>query len=483
MPTPGSTPRPSLRIKPVEAQIAEGGADAEGHSLRRTMGLFQLTAFGIGAVVGTGIFVSLSDIVPVAGPASILSFLLAAATCVLSGLSFAELAGVIPVAGSSYAYAYATFGEAVAFLMGGWLLLEYGVSLSAVAVGWGQYLNELTGTLFGVALPDALSNPPGDGGLVNVPAALLIMLVALLLVRGVRESARATTAMVVVKLVVLALFVGLALTAFDSGNLLPFAPHGLAGIGAGASLAFFSYVGFDAISTAGEEVHNPRRNLPLAIVGSIGVCTVLYCAVTLAAIGAMPPERIGDSPAVLSTIAESVSGSATGAAVIAFGAVVAIASVVLAVFYGQTRILMSMSRDGLIPHVFERVSPTTGTPVANTWIVGGLFAVIAAVVPLKVVLDLTTIGSLAAMALVNLCVLALRRQRPDLPRNFTVPFGPVLPLLGFAFCLYLSVGFGGSTWILFLAFSVLCLLGYVAYGRRHSRLAVATDPVEGAPIP
>lgn len=342
-----------------------------------------------------------------------LSFVLAAITCIFTAFSFAELGSAIPVSGSSYSFAYATLGERIAFLVGWCLLLEYGVSVSAVAVGWSQYVNELLSSLFGLQLPAALSAGPGDGGVINLPAVLVIMMAATLLVRGVRESAGATTAMAVLKIAVLIMFCVIAFTAFEHGNLTPFVAHGAGGVTAGASLAFFSYIGFDAITTAGEEVRNPRRNIPIAIMICIGLVTLLYCAVALAAIGALGPEAVAHRPAALSIVVDQVTDSNVGGGIIAFGAVVAIASVVLAVMYGQTRILMSMSRDGLIPRVFERVSPRTATPVANTWIVAVVFAVPAAFSSLDVVVNLTTIGALATMVAVNIAVIVLRRRNPE----------------------------------------------------------------------
>ncbi|MGW7514883.1 amino acid permease [Streptomyces sp. NPDC054796] len=468
-------PRPGLRVKSPDLLVAESGADREGHGLKRTIGPFQLVCFGVGAIVGTGIFVGLSDTVAEAGPAVIISFVLAAITCIFTAFSFAELGGAIPVSGSSYSYTYATLGERAAFLVGWCLLLEYGVSVSAVAIGWGQYLNELLHNTIGWQIPAALADAPGHGGVVNVPAVIVLLLAATLLVRGVRESARATAAMAVIKIGILLLFCAIAFTAFEAGNLSPFAPEGIGGIGAGASLAFFSFIGFDAISTAGEEVKNPRRNIPLAILVTIGVVTLLYCLVSVAALGAMPWQDVGGKPAALSLIVNHATGSTFGSTVIAVGAVVAIASVVLAVMYGQTRILMSMSRDGLMPKVFERVSPKTATPVANTWIVAVVFAVPAAVVPLDVVLDMTVIGTLAIMAVVNICVIALRRSRPGLERRFRVPMYPVAPVLGVAFSVYLMWGLPWVTWVQFAGFLVLGLLLYTFYARHHSRL-----PLRGA---
>ncbi|MFE5244930.1 MULTISPECIES: amino acid permease [unclassified Streptomyces] len=464
------------RIKSPELLLAESGGDLEGHGLRRSMGLFQLVCFGVGAIVGTGIFVGLSDSVAEAGPAVVVSFVLAAVTCIFTAFSFAELGGAIPVSGSSYSFAYATLGERVAFLVGWCLLLEYGVSVSAVAVGWSQYVNELLDSLVGWTLPEALSSGPGDGGVINLPAVVVVMMAATLLVRGIRESARATAAMAVLKIGILVAFCAIAFTAFEDGHLSPFASHGMAGITAGASVAFFSYIGFDAITTAGEEVKNPRRNIPIAILICIGLVTLLYCAVALGAIGALGADAVGDKPAALSLVVDQVTGSSVGGGIIAFGAVVAIASVVLAVMYGQTRILMSMSRDGLIPRVFERVSPKTRTPVANTWIVAVVFAVPAAFSSLDVVVNLTTIGTLATMAVVNIAVIALRRRNPELKRSFRVPLYPASPVLGVGFCLYLMYGTGWTTWVQFAVFLAVGALVYAGYSRSRSRLVSPGEP-------
>ncbi|MFF8945239.1 amino acid permease [Streptomyces sp. NPDC014864] len=475
---------PAPRIKSPALLVAESGADREGHGLQRTMGLFQLICFGVGAIVGTGIFVGLSDSVAQAGPAVVVSFVLAAITCVFTAFSFAELGGAIPVSGSSYSFAYAGLGEGTAFLVGWCLLLEYGVSISAVAVGWSQYVNELLHGLTGMQLPAALSAGPGDGGVVNLPAVIVIAMASVLLVRGVRESARATAAMAVLKLVILAAFCAVGYSAFKDGNLTPFSPAGLGGIGAGTTAAFFSYIGFDAITTAGEEAKNPRRDVPVAIMVCMGIVTLLYCAVALAAIGAVGGDQVGGRPAALSYVVDVVTGSGVGGGVIAFGAVVAIASVVLAVMYGQTRILMSMSRDGLVPRVFEKVSPRTATPVAGTLIVALVFALPAAFASLDAVVNLCTIGTLAVMAVVNIAVIALRRREPGLTRSFRVPLYPVVPLLGVAFCLYLMYETGWTTWLQFAAFLAAGLLVYVGYGRRHSRLAAPArdDATDGAEV-
>lgn len=466
---------PAPRIKSPGALIAESGADREGHGLKRTMGLFQLICFGVGAIVGTGIFVGLSDSVAQAGPAVVVSFILAAITCVFTAFAFAELGGAIPVSGSSYSFAYAGLGETTAFLVGWCLLLEYGISISAVAVGWSEYVNELLHSLTGWQLPQALSAGPADHGIVNLPAVIVIAMACVLLVRGVRESARATAAMAAVKLAILVAFCAIGYSAFKDGNLTPFSPAGLGGIGAGTTAAFFSYIGFDAITTAGEEAKNPRRDIPVAILVCMGLVTLLYCAVAVAAIGAIGGDQVAGRPAALSYVVNQVTGSEIGGGVIAFGAVVAIASVVLAVMYGQTRILMSMSRDGLIPRVFEKVSPRTSTPVAGTLIVALVFALPAAFAPLDAVMNLCTIGTLAIMAAVNIAVIALRRREPGLARTFRVPLYPVVPVLGVGFCLYLMYETGWTTWIQFAAFLVVGLLVYLAYGRRNSTLGRTVD--------
>ncbi|MFF0200020.1 amino acid permease [Streptomyces sp. NPDC005017] len=475
---------PAPRIKSPALLVAESGADREGHGLRRTMGLFQLVCFGVGAIVGTGIFVGLSDSVAQAGPAVVVSFVLAAITCVFTALAFAELAGAIPVSGSSYSFAYATLGETTAFLIGWCLLLEYGISISAVAVGWSQYVNELLDSLLGVQLPAALSAGPGEGGVANVPAVLVIAMASALLIRGVRESARATAAMAVLKLVILIAFCAIGYSAFKDGNLSPFTPAGLGGIGAGTTAAFFSYIGFDAITTTGEEAKNPRRDVPIAILVCMAVVTLLYCAVALAAIGAVGADEVGGRPAALSHVVDQVTGSTVGGGIVAFGAVVAIASVVLAVMYGQTRILLAMSRDGLIPAVFEKVSPRTATPVAGTLIVAVVFALPAAFASLDAVINLSTIGTLAIMAVVNIAVIALRRREPDLPRTFRVPLVPLFPLLGVGFCLYLMYETGWTTWVQFAVFLAAGLMVYRLYGRRNSRLtAVTPDEAAAEAVP
>lgn len=461
-----------MRRKPVERLVAEGG-QGEGGSLRRSLGMWQLTMISIGATLGTGIFVVLGEAVPDAGPAVIVSFVIAGITALFSALSYAELAGTIPVSGSSYSYAYATMGELVAWVCGWCLILEYGVSVAAVAVGWGQYLNELLDGTLGISIPDALSAPPGDGGVFNLPALLVVLLAMAFLLGGAKESARANTIMVCVKIAALILFCAVAFAGIRAGNYTPFMPLGMAGVSAAGATLFFSYIGFDAASTAGEEAKDPQRDLPRAIMLSLIIVTALYCLVAAVAVGALPWKKFTGSEAALSGIMESVTGQSFWAVLLAAGAVIAIASVVLTVLYGQTRILFAMSRDGLVPKVFSTIHERTGVPRANTIIVSLFCGVLAAAIPLGQLADATSIGTLFAFALVNIAVIVLRRTRPTMTRTFRVPLSPLFPLIGFGLCLWMMGSLEVVTWEVFGVWMAIGLVLYFAYGMRRSRLATA----------
>ncbi|MEV1051298.1 amino acid permease [Streptomyces sp. NPDC059017] len=471
-----SPPRPAGEVGTVNRltrrrDVADLVAEAHGGELRRTMGLTQLTLLSVGATLGTGIFVVLGQAVPEAGPAVVVSFVLAGITALFSALSYAELAGMIPGAGSSYSYTYATLGELVAWVCGWCLVLEYGVSVAAVAVGWGQYVNELLELTVGRPLPESLSGPPGAGGVLNVPAAAIVVLAMVVLLRGARESAVVNTVMVAVKVAALLMFCAVAFTAFRAGNFQPLFPLGMAGVSAGAATLFFSYIGFDAASTAGEEAKNPQRDLPRAILLSLGLITALYCAVAVAAVGAMPWREFAGTEATLSEVlVRSVGGGTLWPILLSVGAVVATTSVVLAVQYGQTRILFSMARDGLVPSLFARVHPRTGVPRANTVIVSSFVMVLAALVPLGALADATSIGTLFAFALVNCAVLILRRRSPEAPRGFRVPLAPVTCVLGVLCCGYVMWGLGSDTWIAFGLWMAAGFAIYALYGIRHSRL-------------
>ena len=464
-----------LRRKPVATLKAETGADTDGGELRRSMGLVRLTTLGVGSTVGTGIFIVLNEAVPEAGPAVIVSFVLAGITAALSALCYAELASTIPVSGASYTYAYATLGELVAYVVGACLLLEYGVATSAVAVGWGQYLNALLADTVGWQLPEALSAPPGDGGVINVPSVVLVGLCCLLLVRGTRESALVNAITVFIKIAVLLLFCVVAFTAFDSGNLAPFAPFGVTGVGTAASTIFFSYIGMDIVSTAGEEVPNPRRTLPMAIVASIVIVTTVYILVALAGVGAQPAAQFQGQEAGLAAILGKVTNAGWPAVLLAAGGVVSIFGVTLATLYGQTRVLFSMGRDGMVPETFHKVSPRTATPVRNTLVVSAFVAALAAVVPLDTLANLTSMGTLVAFTVVSIGVVVLRRTSPDLPRGFRVPGYPVVPALSVLACLYLIWGLPWETDLMFGIWLVLALVLYFTYSIKHSRLAQPAD--------
>ena len=459
-----------MRIKPADQISSEG----EHGGLKRTMGLLALTMFSVGSIVGTGIFVILGEAVPKAGPAVLISFVLAAITCAFSALSYAELAGSIPVSGSSYSYTYATLGEIIAWVTGWCLMLEYGVSVAAVAVGWGQYLNEFLLT-FNVQIPEAFANPPEAGGVFNIPAVVVVVACMFLLLRGASESATVNTIMVFLKIGILLFFCAIAFTTFEPGNFTPFIPLGIAGISAAAGQVFFSYIGFDAASTAGEEAKNPKRDLPRAIIGSLIIVTLLYVLVAAAAIGARPWQDFegAGAEAVLAGIARDVTGSDWAPAIIALGAVISIFSVVLVVMYGQTRILFAMGRDGLLPKVFTKVNPRTQTPVNNTIIVTVVVSILAALVPLGQLAEATSIGTLAAFAIVNFGVIALWRARPELERTFKVPLLPLFPVLGVVFCVYLISSLDVITWIVFFLWLALGLAIYMLYGRKHSNAPTA----------
>ena len=455
-----------LSTKPVE-RLRE---TAEGSSLNRSVGALDLTAFGIGAIIGTGIFVIVGEAIGQSGPALVISFILAGVTCIFSALSYAELASTIPVCGSAYTYAYATMGELLAWIIGWDLILEYGVSVAAVAVGWGAYLTELLDSLFGLSLPDSIVLPPGDGGDVNLPAAFLVLAVAGVLIAGVRESTRSNTVMVITKLAILLFFIVVAFTAFNGDHFSDFAPNGWDGIESAAALIFFAYIGFDAVSTASEETRRPDRDLPIAIVGSLVIATVVYILVAVAAVGALPADELAGQDAPLAVALSEGAGLGWGADLVSFGALVAITSVVLTILYGQTRVAFSMSRDGLMPERLSRVWERTKTPVLLTLVFAIPVAIIAAFVPLAEIAELVNIGTLFAFLIVNLAVIWLRRSKPDMERGFRVPFVPVFPLIGSALCVYLMTKLPVETWLRFIVWLALGLLIYAVYGYRHSRL-------------
>jgi APA family basic amino acid/polyamine antiporter len=459
-----------LRRKPVREMEDETGADTGESELARTIGLFQLSMFGIGATVGTGIFIVLSQAVPVAGPAVIWSFVIAGVVAGLTAICYAELAGAVPVSGSSYSYAYATLGELPAMGVAACLLLEYGVSSAAVAVGWSQYLNELLDNLFGFTIPDNISQAPEQGGILNLPAVVLIVLCMLLLIRGASESAKVNAAMVLIKLGVLALFIVLGIQGWNSDNFSDFAPFGFSGVTSAAGIIFFSYIGLDAVSTAGEEVKDPHRTMPLAIIIALVTVTAVYIMVTLVAVAAQPVDAFKDQEAGLAAILEDVTGSTWPATVLAAGAVISIFSVTLVTIYGQTRILFAMARDGMLPRIFHSVNPRTLTPVPNTIIVAIVVSLLAGLIPINFLAEMTSIGTLVAFLVVSIGVIVLRRTAPDLPRSFKVPGYPVTPVLSVLGCLWIIKDLRAVTIYVFVLWVGVAVIWYFAYGFKHSHL-------------
>lgn len=472
---PVNPPRLSSQLwrrRPISGAPTTKGAS---ETLRRSIGTFQLTLFGIGATVGTGIFFVLADAVPVAGPAVLLSCLLAGLAAGLSALCYAEMASAVPVSGSTYSYAYATLGELVAMGVAACLLLEYGVAISAVAVGWSGYLNKLLGNLFNLQIPQVLSAAPWghNPGWVNLPAIILIILCALLLIRGTSESALVNTILVLVKLSALGMFTVIALGAFKADHFQGFWDKGLSGITGAASTIFFSFIGLDAISTAGDEVKDPQKTMPRAILAALLVVTSIYLLVVFAGLGTQPAADFGtveQRDAGLSVILERVTGGTLASSLLALGAVISIFSVTLVTMYGQTRILFALGRDGLLPGLFAEVNVRTMTPINNTLVVALLCSLLAGFIPLNYLLDMVSIGTLVAFAVVSIGVMVLRAREPELPRPFRVPFYPVTPILSVLACLWVISGLHWFTWLGFALWVGAVLAFYLAWGRRHSAL-------------
>ena len=461
-----------FRKKNVEQMIA--GAERTG--LKKALGALDLTFLGIGAIIGTGIFVLTGTGAVQAGPALMISFLIAAVACALAGLAYAEFASTIPVAGSIYTYSYATLGELAAWVIGWDLMLEYGLATSAVSVGWSGYLQSLLAG-FGLKLPLALSAAPGTvpGAvtLFNLPAFLVMMVITTLLSVGVRESTRVNNAMVAIKVTVVLAVIAVGAFHVQPANWHPFLANGWHGVFGAAAVMFFAFIGFDSVSSAAEEVRNPKRDLPIGIIASLAVCAVLYVAVAAVVTGIVPSAQFAGISHPVS-YALQVAGQKWVAGFIDLGAVLGMLTVILVMSYGQTRIIFAMSRDGLLPKSLSSVHPRFATPFKTTWLVGLFFGLVGALVPLDVLAELINIGTLAAFSMVSIAVLILRRTHPHLPRAFRCPGVPVLPLLAVAACVFLMVNLQWITWAAFLAWLALGLLVYFGYSRRRSHLAPAT---------
>ena len=465
-----------LRRRPVTgAPVADGASE----HLKRSIGTFQLTMFGVGSTIGTGIFFVMSLAVPQAGPGVIVSFIIAGIAAGLAALCYAELASAVPVSGSSYSYAYTTLGEVVAMGVAACLLLEYGVATAAVSVGWSGYLNKLLSNLFGLQIPRALSAAPWDPepGYLNVPAIILITMCALLLIRGASESARVNAIMVVIKLCVLAMFIIIAFTAFDTSHLKDFAPFGVAGIGSAAGTIFFSYIGLDAVATAGDEVKDPQTTTPRALIAALLIVTGFYVLVALSALGTQPWQDFAtQQDAGLATVLDNVTHGKWASTILSAGAVISIFSVTLVTMYAMTRILFAMGRDGLLPSRFAAVNARTMTPVNNTVIVAIAASILAGFVPLDKLADMVSIGTLTAFIIVATGLIILRVREPDLPRGFKVPGYPVTPVLSVLACGYILASLHWYTWIAFSGWVIVALIFYFYWGRHHSALNPSDAP-------
>jgi APA family basic amino acid/polyamine antiporter len=457
-----------FRTKDFDAMRA---ASAKPGGLRKVLGPVDLVLMGIGAIVGTGIFVLTGSGATTAGPALALSFVVAAFACGFAALCYAEFASILPVAGGIYTYSYAILGEIIAWMIGWDLILEYGLVTSAVSVGWSGYFQSLISG-FGLHIPVALSAAPGAlpgvTTFFNLPAFVIMMVLTVMLSLGVRESARINNIMVVIKIAVVLLFIFVGVRHVTPANWHPFMPYGGTGVMSAAALVFFAFIGFDAVTTAAEEVKQPKRDLPIGIIGSLAVCTVLYVVVSLIMTGIVPFTQFKgvDHPV---SLALQFAGENWVAGFVDVGAILGMSTVILVMAFGQTRVLYAMSRDGLLPKQLSALNGK-GTPIVATWLVGIVFGLLGALVPLQVLGELANIGTLAAFCLVSVAVIVLRKQRPDLKPAFRCPGVPVIPALAILFCGALMVFLSAVTWIAFIIWLLIGLVVYFTYARHHSAL-------------
>lgn len=445
--------------------------------LKKCFTALDLALLGIGAIIGTGIFV-LTGIVAAyqAGPGVVLSFIVAGITCGFAALAYSELASSVGGCGSAYGYTYVAFGEIFAWIIGWILLLEYGVAVATVANGWSGYFLNILGS-FGVNLPHSLTNAPSQGGIINLPATIIVLLLMGLLMMGSKESARLNAAMVFVKLLTIAVFIAIAAFHIEPDNWTPFLPFGwfsstadggTIGVLAGASLVFFAYIGFDAVSTAVEEAKNPSRDIPIGILASLFFCSLVYIIVSGLLTGVVPYQELGNDFPV--AYALNSLGFKWASALISTGIISGLTTVMLVLYYGLTRILYAMSRDGLLPVFFSTVNAKTQTPIKIIFICGVIMAFGAGLFPLGALAELVNIGTLSAFILVCFGVVLLRIQKPDMPRPFRVPFGLLLPVLGVLSCGALILFLPSQTWMRFLFWNLLGLIIYFAYSFRNSQL-------------
>ncbi|MFC3579600.1 amino acid permease [Sphingomonas hylomeconis] len=451
-----------------------------GQRLAKTLSWPHLIALGVGAIVGTGIYTLTGVGAERAGPAVILAFAIAGAVCACAALCYAELATMIPAAGSAYTFSYAALGEKIAWVVGWSLILEYSLACSTVAVGWSGYLVGWIEAA-GIHLPQEILVGPHGGGIVNLPAVFVALAVMGMLIAGTRESATLNIVLVVIKLVALGMFIAFALPAFQSSNLEPFMPYGFAstevdghkrGVMAAAAIVFFAFYGFDAVATSAEEAKNPGRDLTIGIIGSMAVCTLIYMAVAVAAIGALPFQQLANSPEPLALVLRSL-GKPAAAYLIALAAVIALPSVILVMMYGQSRIFFVMARDGLLPRRLAQVSPRTGAPTLITLLTGISIAVVAGIFRLDEIAELANAGTLIAFIAVGACLMVLRRTAPDMKRLFRCPQPYIVGTLAILGCLYLLFSLPTATLVRFVIWNAIGLAAYFAYGRSRSLVGKA----------
>jgi len=468
-----------FRIKPLDAILNEAHAEGEG-TLKKTLGATALTLLGVGAIIGTGIFVLTGQAAGKhAGPAVVISMILAGVVSALAALCYSEFASAVPISGSAYTYSYVVFGELIAWMIGVALILEYTLVVSAVAVGWSGYAAGFLKSI-GLGLPDALIQGPELGGVINVPAIFIIWVVAGLLIAGTRESATLNAILVVIKMAALALFIAVALPVFNPQHFHPFMPYGFpksgpagseVGVMAAAAIIFFAFYGFDAIATAAEEAKNPSRDLAIGIVGSMLVCVAIYMAVAAAAIGAVATTGFANSPEPLALILREI-GKPWAARILGAAAVIALPTVILAFFYGQSRIFFTVARDGLLPPSLARVSQR-GTPVRITVFTAVVTSVFAGLIPLASIAALANAGTLAAFVAVCAAMLSLRQREPETERKFRTPLAWVVGPVGILGCLYLFISLPNRTQLFFLTAQVIGLVLYAIYGSRAAERARA----------
>ncbi len=427
--------------------------------LKRCLNAFDLTLLGIGAVIGAGIFI-LTGIAAAtqAGPAITISFIVSGLACAFSALSYAELASAIGGCGSAYGYAYVGFGEIFAWIIGWDLMLEYAVSCAAVAIGWSAYFNKIL-SIFKVQIPQKFLTSPLAGGILDLPAFLIMMTVTLLLVFGVKNSARVNATIVGIKLVAIAIFIAVAAPHVNFNQWMPFMPFGWSGVMAGAGMVFFAYIGFDAVSTAAEETINPKRDLPIGIIASLVICTVIYVLVAALLTLVVPYSSLNTASPVADVLVRLGHGMA--GSMIAVGALAGLTTVILVMFYGMSRVTYAMARDQLLPQFLTYVHPKYHTPALILLLAGVVIATVAATLPIKDIAELVNIGTLAAFVMVNSGVIVLRYSKPNLLRPFRTPFGILLPSLGIFFCVYLMISLPWITWLRFIAWLVLGLIFYL----------------------